>query len=109
MVGALFVLLTQDRGLGEPKGGCGDQNKRELEAEIRRLGDALEESNVLRETLEGQLRDQINETELLRKRLESEHQLRLQKLEESKRAAERQVIGKRNALGGLILKICAAS
>jgi len=56
---------------------------------------------VLRETLESQLRDQINETELLRKRLESEHQLRLQKLEEAKRAAERQVIGtRRNALGG---------
>jgi len=60
---------------------------------------------VLRETLEGQLRDQINETELLRKRLESEHQLRLQKLEEAKRAAERQVIGKRrNALGGLFFR-----
>ena len=60
---------------------------------------------MLRETLEGQLRDQINETELLRKRLESEHQLRLQKLEEAKRAAERQVIGKRrNALGGLFFR-----
>ena len=43
------------------------QAKRELEAELRRLSDALEESTVRRETLEAQVREQVNETELLRK------------------------------------------
>ena len=135
------------------------QAKRELEAELRRLSDALEESTVRRETLEAQVREQVNETELLRKvrlararaawvgrrreqascqgrmrgtvaaasvrdhwltlpstravthlgrrgvcvwgggaawnvqRLESEHQIRVQKLDDAKRAAERQIIG----------------
>ena len=43
------------------------QSKRELEAELRRLSDALEESTVRRENLEAQVREHASETELLRK------------------------------------------